>query len=68
VTTAKRTGLLERLRARRRAMNPVPTPRLPDPAQPPGNRGTWSQAALTNVDITEKVKQQIRTDTRPWQK
>lgn len=41
---------------------------LPDPAKPPGNRGDWDRAALTNVDITELVKQQIRTTTRPWQK
>jgi hypothetical protein len=41
---------------------------LPDPAKPPGNRGEWGAAALTNVEITELVKQQIRTTTRPWQK
>ena len=42
--------------------------RLPDPAQPPQNRGSWEEAALTNVDITELVKTQIRTQTRPWDK
>jgi hypothetical protein len=41
---------------------------LPDPAQPPANRGDWDQAALTNVEITELVKRQIRTNTLPWQK
>ena len=41
---------------------------LPDPAKPPGNRGEWESAALTNVDITELVKRQIHTVTRPWQK
>ena len=40
----------------------------PDPAKPPTNRGAWDRAALTNVDITETVKRQLRTDTRPWQK
>ena len=63
-------GWLARLRRRRRRRPPVaePTPVLPDPALPPRNRGTWDHAALTNVDITEEVKQQIRTQTRPWQK
>lgn len=41
---------------------------LPDPARPPQNRGEWGRAALTNVDITELVKGQIRTQTRPWEK
>jgi hypothetical protein len=53
-------------------MRPKPTgaagQALPDPAKPPGNRGEWDAAALTNVDITELVKRQIRTTTRPWQK
>jgi hypothetical protein len=59
------------LRAAVRRMRPPPRRRhdgLPDPAEPPGNRGEWDRAALTNVDITELVKRQIRTDTRPWQK
>jgi len=43
-------------------------PVLPDPAKPPANRGEWDRAALTNVEITELVKRQIRTTTRPWQK
>jgi hypothetical protein len=38
---------------------------LPDPAMPPGKRGTWDEAALTNVAITELVKQEIKTVTRP---
>ena len=41
---------------------------LPDPAKPPGNRGEWEAAALTNVEITELVKSQMRTHTKPWQK
>ena len=41
---------------------------LPDPALPPQRRGEWNQAALTNVDITELVKSQIKTVTRPWNK
>ena len=41
---------------------------LPDPAKPPGNRGEWEAAALTNVEITELVKSQLRTHTKPWQK
>ncbi len=32
---------------------------LPDPAKVPQNRGTWEEAALTNVAITELVKKQI---------
>jgi hypothetical protein len=53
-------------------MRPRPTgplgETLPDPAKPPGNRGDWDAAALTNVEITELVKSQIRTHTKPWQK
>ena len=41
---------------------------LPDPALPPANRGEWGSAALTNVDITELVKTQLRTQTRPQNK
>jgi len=61
-------GWLARLRRRGRRQPPPPTPVLPDPAKPPSNRGSWESAALTNVDITELVKRQIHTDTRPWQK
>jgi hypothetical protein len=62
--------LLDRLRRSRRGRGtlPEPTPEAPDPARPPGNRGPWDRAALTNVDITEVVKQQIKTQTRPWEK
>jgi hypothetical protein len=49
-----------------------PAPRsaqaLPDPTKPPSYRGSWNRAALTNVEITEAVKRQIRTVTRPWEK
>jgi hypothetical protein len=41
---------------------------IPDPGKVPTARGTWEEAALTNVDITEVVKRQIRTVTRPWNK
>jgi len=41
---------------------------LPDPGKVPQARGTWDEAALTNVDITELVKRQIHTVTRPWTK
>ena len=52
-------GLIERLRAMR------PAPKGSNQAVLPGE---WDEAALTNVEITELVKRQIRTDTRPWQK
>jgi hypothetical protein len=61
-------GLLDVIRR----MRPRPTGaggvELPDPAKPPVNRGEWDAAALTNVEITELVKRQIRTHTLPWQK
>jgi hypothetical protein len=61
-------GILDVIRRiRPRATGPLGEP-LPDPAKPPGNRGEWDRAALTNVEITELVKRQIRTNTRPWQK
>ncbi|MFN2452015.1 MAG: hypothetical protein ABR541_06660 [Candidatus Dormibacteria bacterium] len=41
---------------------------LPDPSRPPARRGSWEEAALTNVEVTEVVKRQIRTVTRPWNK
>jgi hypothetical protein len=68
VSAGTRSGLLARLRARsdrNREGRPEP---LPDPGKPPGNRGRWEDAALTNVDITELVKREIRTRTRPWEK
>ena len=43
----------------------TPETPLPDPAAPPTKRGTWDKAALTNVAITELVKRQIKTVTRP---
>lgn len=61
-------GLVERIRAMRPGARAGQAPALPDPALPPANRGDWDQAALTNVEITELVKRQIRTTTRPWQK
>jgi hypothetical protein len=61
-------GLIERLRAIRPAPRGPGRDLLPDPAKPPANRGDWDRAALTNVEITEVVKRQIRTTTRPWQK
>lgn len=60
--------ILGRLRRRGRDGASQPDASLPDPALPPRNRGDWDQAALTNVDITEVVKRQIRTRTRPWEK
>jgi hypothetical protein len=62
---------MERIRARLRPLRrrgPVGGPAPPDPAKPPRNRGPWAEAALANVDITEVVKRQIRTNTRPWEK
>ncbi len=61
-------GLLERVKRMRRAETGPGGEALPDPAKPPGNRGEWDRAALTNVEITELVKRQIRTTTLPWQK
>jgi hypothetical protein len=62
------TTFLERLRGRGGGPATRPTQTLPDPAEPPSNRGSWESAALTNVDITELVKGQIGTRTRPWEK
>jgi hypothetical protein len=61
-------GVLDRFRAMRPRPRASGAPALPDPAKPPGNRGDWDSAALVNVEITELVKRQIRTTTRPWQK
>lgn len=41
---------------------------IPDPGLVPTARGSWEQAALTNVDITEVVKRQLGTVTPPWKK
>ncbi|MDQ2960284.1 MAG: hypothetical protein M3R48_04450 [Candidatus Dormibacteraeota bacterium] len=61
-------GLLKVLKSMRPVPRSMGGPALPDPAVPPGNRGDWAEAALTNVQITELVKRQLRTDTRPQQK
>ena len=61
-------GLVERIKAMSPAARRRDAATLPDPALPPANRGEWDRAALTNVEITELVKRQIRTTTRPWQK
>lgn len=64
-------GLFDRLRRRRPedAEDGSPNGRpLPDPAEVPTARGTWDQAALTNVGITEAVKRQLGTVTPPWKK
>jgi hypothetical protein len=57
--------MLSRLRRRQRSTTGEV---LPDPSIPPGNRGPWGKSALINTDITELVKGQIRTKTKPWQK
>ena len=42
---------------------------IPDPGTvATGPRGTWEESALSNVAVTEVVKRQIRTVTRPWTK
>ena len=61
-------GLIDVLKGMRPRPRSASGDALPDPAMPPANRGEWSSAALTNVEITELVKRQIRTTTRPWQK
>jgi hypothetical protein len=61
-------GLLDVLKGMRPQPRGAGGQALPDPAKPPGNRGDWNSAALTNVEITELVKGEIRTTTRPWQK
>ena len=42
--------------------------RTPDPAKVPTNRGTWEEAALLNVDVTELVKRELGARTPPWKK
>ncbi len=61
--------MLGRLRRRQRSTaTGEMLPDLPDPGLPPSNRGPWDRAALINTDITELVKREIRTKTKPWQK
>ena len=67
-------SLLDALRRWRRDETGAPPPtdrqrrRIPDPAAVPTARGTWEEAALTNVDITELVKRELGTVTPPWKK
>lgn len=65
-------GLFDLLRRRRAAAADDESANgsrpIPDPALVPTARGTWDQAALTNVDITEVVKRQLGTVTPPWKK
>jgi hypothetical protein len=66
-------GLFDLLRRRRAADADDDSangsrPPVPDPALVPTRRGTWDQAALTNVDVTEVVKRQLGTVTPPWKK
>ena len=49
------------------ALDPVPA-RIPDPSLPSEARGSWEQAALTNVAITEVIKRQLNVDSPPWKK
>ena len=63
-----RMGLLARLRRRGSDAGSGGAEALPDPSKPPRNRGDWDRAALTNVDITELVKSELHTQTRPWTK
>lgn len=48
-------------------LDPVPK-RLPDPSKPAEARGSWEQAALVNVGITELVKRELDAQTPPWKK
>ena len=50
-----------------RDLTPMPA-HLPDPGKPPGNRGSWEQAALVNIAITERIKRELGTNTPPWKK
>jgi hypothetical protein len=59
---------LPQLRSSRPSAPPDGERRVPDYTRPPANRGSWEEAALTNVEITEIVKRNIRTVTRPWNK
>ena len=59
--------VLDQLADRPLAQRAVPDQILCHRDHPSGS-GIDVPAALTNVDITELVKQQIRTRTRPWEK
>jgi hypothetical protein len=48
-------------------LDPVPR-HLPDPSKPAQARGSWEQAALVNVGITELVKRELDALTPPWKK
>jgi hypothetical protein len=66
-------GLFDRFRRRHEGPSDDGSPSngsrpLPDPGAVPTARGSWEQAALTNVGITELVKRQIGTVTPPWKK
>lgn len=63
-----RMGLRALLRRRSADAGSGGAEALPDPSKPPRNRGDWDHAALINVDITEEVKREIRTRTKPWMK
>jgi hypothetical protein len=43
-------------------------PSLPDPSKPPTARGSWEQAALVNIALTERIKGELGTHTPPWKK
>ena len=66
MSSERRPSLFARLRRRQRSAATGEV--LPDPSLPPGNRGTWDDAALINTDITELVKRQIKTKTKIWQR
>jgi hypothetical protein len=66
VSPSSPIAMLGRLRRRQRSTATGEV--LPDPGLPPSNRGSWDRAALINTDITELVKREIHTKTKPWQK
>lgn len=49
------------------ALDPAPR-RVPDPSLPVEARGSWEQAAFTNVQITELIKRELNAQTPPWRK
>ena len=48
--------------------DPALEPSLPDPSKPPTARGSWEQAALVNIALTERIKGELGTHTPPWKK